>query len=209
VRDAHAILRLIAVQFIDLPEGHNLSRYNLSFSEVLVLKYLDDISGGNRSIVLLIDELNTLRVINSCIRLVSGTHVPMDIDIAIDQLMETSNSNLPPSPRGYIPLPMPFCTDVVKMRSMFMERSIVVTPAQVALYNCIPSLLYCALLLPIAAMTPSDRVVMITEQTRIKAGSFSNYFRFSVYVDDGFQQENKSIPEAQVLQAFFQLFLDC
>ena len=169
--------------------------------------YLDDISGGNRSIVLLIDVLlNTLRVpvdgdatnlldrkfLDTAHRyLVSSTHVPMDIDIAIDQLMETSNSNLPPSLRGYIPLPMPFCTDVVKMRSMFTERSIVVTPAQVALYSCIPSLLYCALLLPVAAMTPSDRVVMITDQTRIKAGSFSNYFHFSVYVDDGFhQQEN-------------------
>ena len=130
------------MQFIDFPEGHNLSGYNLSFSEVLVLKYLDDISGGNRSIVLLIDELNTLRIpvdgdatnllhrkfLDTAHRyLVSSTHVPMDIDIAIDQLMETSNSNLPPSPRGYIPLPMPFCTDVVKMRSMFTERSIVVS----------------------------------------------------------------------------------
>ena len=169
----------------------------MSFSEVLVLKYyLDDISGGNRSIVLLIDELNTLRVpvdgdatnllhhkfLDTAHRyLVSSTHVPMDIDIGIDQLMETSNSNLPPSPRGYIHLPMPFCTG----------RSIVVTPAQVALYSCIQSLLYCALLLPVAAMTPSDRVMMITDQTRIKAGSFANYFHFSVYVDDGFhQQEN-------------------
>ena len=32
--DKHAILRLIAVQFIDLPEGHDLSKYNFSFSEL-------------------------------------------------------------------------------------------------------------------------------------------------------------------------------
>jgi hypothetical protein len=55
--DAHAILRLIAAQFIDLPEGHDLSKFNFSFSEAQVFKYLDDISGGNNcSIVLLIDE---------------------------------------------------------------------------------------------------------------------------------------------------------
>ena len=40
------------------------------------------------------------------------------------------------------------------MRSMFKDMSIVVTPAQVALYSGIQSLLYCALSLPVATMTP-------------------------------------------------------
>ena len=45
---------------------------------------------------------------------------------------------------------------------MFKDsRSIVVRPAQVALYNSgIPSLLYCALSLPVATMTPFGRVAM-------------------------------------------------
>lgn len=109
--------------------------------------------------VLLIDELNALRKpldVHGALLLrrdfldaygryvVFSSHVPMGLDDTIDTLLGTINT--PPSSRGFIPLSMPFTTNVTVLRSMFGDQSsIVPTPVQVALYGGIPSLLYCAL----------------------------------------------------------------
>ena len=122
---AHAILRLIAVHFIDnLPAGQDPSRYDFNFSEAQVLQHLDDSSGG-RPVILLIDELNVLGLpIDTdgtsllCRQaqryVVFSTTVLMDLDTTIptiDKRMGRSNIEDLPSPRGYVVLPMRCCQD--------------------------------------------------------------------------------------------------
>ena len=59
-KDADAILRLIAVQFIDLPANTKPLSYNFRFTSDAVLEHIGTSAEG-RTVVLLIDELNSLR----------------------------------------------------------------------------------------------------------------------------------------------------
>ena len=58
-KDADAILRLIAVQFIDLPANTKPLSYNFRFTSDAVLEHIGTSAEG-RTVVLLIDELNHL-----------------------------------------------------------------------------------------------------------------------------------------------------
>ena len=160
-KDADAILRLIAVQFIDLPaETKNPLSYNFRFTSEAVLQHISASSADGRTVVLLIDELNSLRrpldrsgadllrteFLDKTGRyLVFSTHLPMNLDSTVDELNGTVSN--PSSIRRFVNLSMPFSNDVTVMRAMFAGQSlsIVPTPAQVALYGGIPSLLYCSL----------------------------------------------------------------
>ena len=142
--DADAILRLIGVQFINVPQGRQAA---LKFNQDQVLQALTKTANG-LPVVLLVDELNSLRkpldLNGACLLreefldkedryLVFATHEPMNVDID--------------NRRGFISLPvqMPFSTDVAAYHAMFDDASIVPTPAQVAIYGGIPSLLYSSL----------------------------------------------------------------
>lgn len=167
--DQDAILRLIAVQFINVPEDETESFYRFQFAKAQVLAHLAGTSGG-REIVLLIDELNTLRnpldptgaillrnefLDKQSRYLVFSTHSPMNVDVTMDQHLGTLN--IPSSPRGYFSLSMPFSIDVGVIRTMFNNQpSIVPTPAQVVLFGGIPSLLFCSLT-NMASITPKVR----------------------------------------------------
>jgi hypothetical protein len=115
--DEDCILRLIAVQFIDLPRTEESKRYNFQFEKSEVLEHLAQSAGG-RSIVLIIDELNSLRTppigntgafllrkefLDKCGRyLVFSTHVEMNLDSVIDEGLGTISTT--PSIRGFYSL---------------------------------------------------------------------------------------------------------
>jgi hypothetical protein len=101
---AEAILRLIAVQFIDLPEGQRAARDRFQFNPTQVLEHKARSSNG-REVVLLIDELNSLRkpldwTGAALLReefldkrgryVVFSTHSPMNVDTVIDEPLDPS-----------------------------------------------------------------------------------------------------------------------
>ena len=151
--DGDAILRLIAIQFIS-PLGQEAENHYFKFDAAQVLDCLTTTANG-RPVVLLIDELNSLakpldNFAAELLRrefldkkgryLVFSTHIPMDLDTTIDKLL--GKVSIKSSPRGYIPLNMPFSKNASAYRQMFDDESIVPTPLQVALFGGIPSLLY-------------------------------------------------------------------
>ena len=93
----------------------------------------------------------------------------MNLDCTVDELIGTVSN--PSSIRGFVNLSMPFSNDVTVMRAMFAGQSlsIVPTPAQVALYGGIPSLLYCSLSTGDEILTPKFRCDYEIEREPIKS----------------------------------------
>jgi hypothetical protein len=168
--DAEAILRLIGVQFINVPQGRQANSLELKFNRDQVLEALTKTANG-LPVVLLVDELNSLRkpldVTGACLLreefldkkdryLVFSTHEPMNVDaVSIDNHIGTVSD--PTSQRGFIPLQMPFSTDVRAYHAMFGDASIYPTPVQVAIYGGIPSLLYSSLTASTVNVKPRSR----------------------------------------------------
>jgi hypothetical protein len=142
----NAFLRLIASQLLTLPNGFD--PLNIVCDANYLFDYISANSSG-KAVVLLIDELNALgtpldvefsallkgRFLDSVRRyLVFSTHVPLELDIM-------SNTNIPPSPRGFLSVPLPISFDLYELQNMSSECH-ALTPVEVAIYGGIPSLIY-------------------------------------------------------------------
>lgn len=180
------LIRLIAVQFIEVAPNESLKTFVCSEQDLLArLNYLSQVE--NKRIVLLIDALNRFGApvddaVSKFLKvnfldkkghyLIFSSHVMVRLQ---DQMIATQNCkqfiNVPPSVRGICTIQLPFCSDNSMLRGMGEEYT-GLTDLDVTLGAGIPSLIYAKRQpteMSIVAIFTSVMEVMVTDNARYLA----------------------------------------
>lgn len=152
--ELQAIVRMMALEMLTISREES-SKF--LFDQSALLRHISETS-REKSVVLLIDELNSLtngqpldveasqflkdNFLDQINRyLVFTTHVKLDVDTC--KLALTNAVVTRPSPRMYATVYQPFSTSIALLQEMSISCA-ATTPAEVALYGGVPSLIFSA-----------------------------------------------------------------